>query len=76
MVCLAVSNSQCTHQYLTSYGHSGIHLLLVYTHQLSLKSDPTLDAPNLLDPDQIPLTYVSVMSTDYGSAFSPTCEAL
>ena len=72
MVCLAVSISQCTHLYITSNDHSGISLLLINKHRLLLKSDPTLEAPNLLDPDQIPLTYVSVTCTDYGSAFSPT----
>ena len=51
---------------------SGIGLLLVDQHQLLLKSDPTHEAPNSLDPDQIPLTCVSVMCTDYRSAFSPT----
>ena len=55
-----------------SNDHSGISQLLINKHRLSLKSDPTLEAPNLLDPDRIPLTYVSVMCTDYGSAFSPT----
>ena len=62
MVCLAVSNSQCTHNYLTNVDHSGIGLLLVNKHRfvnkhrLSLKSDPPLEAPNLLDPDQAVLT--------------------
>ena len=49
-----------------SNNHSRIGLLLVNKYQLSLKSDPTLEAPNLLDPDQISLTYVSVMCTDRG----------
>ena len=73
MVCLLVSMYQCTHLYITSNDHSGIGPLLVNKHRLSLKSDPTLQAPNSLsDPDRIPLTYVSVMFTDYRSAFSPT----
>ena len=73
MVCLLVSMYQYTHLYITSNDHSGIGPLLVNKHRLSLKSDPTLQAPNSLsDPDRIPLTYVSVTFTDYRSAFSPT----
>ena len=37
---------------------SGIGLLLVNKHRLLLKSDFSLEAPNLLDPDQIMLVYV------------------
>ena len=53
MVCLAVSISQCTHLYITSNNHSRIGLLLINKHQLLLKSDPTLEAPNLLDPHRM-----------------------
>ena len=65
MVCLVVSISQCTHLYITSNDHSRIGPLLVNKHRLSLKSDPTLEAPNFMDPDGIPLTYVSLTRTDY-----------
>ena len=58
MVCLAVTNSQCTCYYLTNVNHSGIGLLLINKHRLSLKIDPPLEAPNLLDPDQVMLMYV------------------
>ena len=57
--------SQCTHLYITSNEHSGIGPLLVNKHQLSLKSDTTLKLQIFLDPDQIPLTYMSVTCTDY-----------
>ena len=40
-----VSNSQCTHYYLTNVDHSGISLLLINKHRLSLKSDPPLEVP-------------------------------
>ena len=43
--------------------HSRINLMIIKVlpinkHRLSLKSDPPLEAPNLLDPDQVMLTYV------------------
>ena len=38
----------CHHLYITSNDHSGIGPLLVNKHRLSLKSDPTLEAPNSL----------------------------
>ena len=59
MVCLAVSYSQCTCYYLTNVNHSGICLLLINKHRLLLKSDPPLEAPNLLDPDHLGCTVES-----------------
>ena len=72
MVCLVVSISQCTHLYITSNDHSGISPLLINKHQLSLKMILLLKLQILSDPDRIPLTYMSVMYTNYRSAFSPT----